>query len=325
MTAGRPWYKRYGGDFIAGTMELSLEEKGAYSIVLDLLYDRAHPIPDDPQYIARVCGCSTRRWKIIRDRLLVADKLYITDDGEHLSNRRFDRESPPSQKTGEKRRKNGAKGGEKSAEKRPKRNENNDIAGEGLEAGQSPESRVHIERESYSSSHSADDAREAAAAAAPDEAVVPSPPVRSDIAAVVPPPRPEIVAAVALLTAARAGLTEGGCPYANLPDDLDIAHARQWLALGADADTARIVAARIGARRAAAGEGPPARLRYLTRAIVESLAAPVTPTPAGGPSHAARPARHDRHTARTAECLDAIYGCGKARILAAGGGSAGGS
>lgn len=34
--AKRPWYKRYPSDFIAGTIGLSLEEKGAYSVCLDL-------------------------------------------------------------------------------------------------------------------------------------------------------------------------------------------------------------------------------------------------------------------------------------------------
>ena len=41
--SARPWYKRYPADFIAGTLQLSLDEKDAYSVVIDLLYDRGAP------------------------------------------------------------------------------------------------------------------------------------------------------------------------------------------------------------------------------------------------------------------------------------------
>ncbi|CAL9915138.1 hypothetical protein LSO9J_80044 [Candidatus Liberibacter solanacearum] len=36
----RPWYKRYPADFISGVLELTLEQKRAYSIIIDLMYDR---------------------------------------------------------------------------------------------------------------------------------------------------------------------------------------------------------------------------------------------------------------------------------------------
>lgn len=74
--SARPWYKRYASDFIAGTISLTLEEAGAYSYIIDLLHDRGGPIPDDAQWIARVCGCSTRKWKTIRQRLIQAGKIY---------------------------------------------------------------------------------------------------------------------------------------------------------------------------------------------------------------------------------------------------------
>src|SRR5688572_31678835 len=50
------WYKRCGADFIHGTMMLTLEEKGAYSLCLDLIYDRGGPIPDDARWLSGVCG-----------------------------------------------------------------------------------------------------------------------------------------------------------------------------------------------------------------------------------------------------------------------------
>ena len=76
----RPWYRRYGSDFIAGTLGLSLEEKGAYSIVLDLIYDRRRPIPDDARYIAGVCGCSVRKWTAIKFKRRFVKLLLIETD-----------------------------------------------------------------------------------------------------------------------------------------------------------------------------------------------------------------------------------------------------
>jgi len=75
----RPWYKRYPSDFITGTINMTLDEKGAYSMVLDLIYDRGGPIADDSQWIARVCGCSTRKWNQLRNRLIELGKIHVND------------------------------------------------------------------------------------------------------------------------------------------------------------------------------------------------------------------------------------------------------
>lgn len=154
----RPWYKRYPADFIAGTLEMSLEEKGAYSMVLDLIYDRGRPIPDDPQWIARVCGCSTRKWNTIRARLIEMGKIN-SEDG-FITNGRASFELL----SGEKERENHAKAARKSHESRLKKSrtspenngelfENNELDEKGQEHArasrvQSLESRVHIDKES---------------------------------------------------------------------------------------------------------------------------------------------------------------------------------
>lgn len=162
----RPWYKRYGADFISGTLSMSLEEKGAYSIVLDLLYDRGEPIPDDPRYIARVCGCSTRKWNTIRERLLEMGKIYLTADGR-ISNRRADRQMPAEDEEAEKLSENGAKsrrkiaerepnGEDKTAENRHDASENKHLAekglGDGLKPNQKPEARKKEDTEANASS-----------------------------------------------------------------------------------------------------------------------------------------------------------------------------
>lgn len=84
----RPWYKRFGGDFVMGTMGMSLEERGAYSLLIDLQHDRGQPLPDDARYLANIMGISTRRWRTIRDRLIGLGKIDERDG--FLSNKRVE-------------------------------------------------------------------------------------------------------------------------------------------------------------------------------------------------------------------------------------------
>ena len=123
--SAHPWYRRYGADFIAGTLGLSLEEKGAYSIILDLIYDRGGPIPDEPRYIAGVCGCSLRKWSAIRDRLISFGKIIVCEG--RITNARAEKEIEISTKTAEKHAENGSKGGRKRAENASPSKENNNI------------------------------------------------------------------------------------------------------------------------------------------------------------------------------------------------------
>ncbi|MCH8112881.1 MAG: YdaU family protein [Proteobacteria bacterium] len=109
--SARPWYKRYPSDFISGTLRMSLEEKGAYSMVLDLIYDCGGPIPDDPQWVARVCGCSTRKWNQIKSKLVEFGKIEVVDG--HIYNARANYELNG-------RRTNGKQVAEKSAKTRDK-------------------------------------------------------------------------------------------------------------------------------------------------------------------------------------------------------------
>ena len=143
--SGRPWYKRYGADFISGTLGLTLEEKGAYSIILDLIYDRGAGIPDEPRYIAGVCGCSVRKWNTIREKLLAAGKITISEG--LISNSRAEKEIEIASKNADERAESGRKGGLKRAENASKSNENNDVGQAELKhtrAFQKPEARVDI-------------------------------------------------------------------------------------------------------------------------------------------------------------------------------------
>jgi uncharacterized protein YdaU (DUF1376 family) len=109
--SGRPWYKRYPADFLHGTSMLSCEEKGAYSVALDLMYDRGGPIPDDAGWLARMCGCTVRKWsQVLRPALLAAGKLRICGDGM-LSNGRMEYETQQAAEAVQVARQSGKRGG----------------------------------------------------------------------------------------------------------------------------------------------------------------------------------------------------------------------
>ena len=123
--ARRPWYKRYPADFIAGTMMLTCEEKGAYNTVLDLIYDRGGPIPEDAQWLGRVAGCSTRRWKQLQKRLVEEGKIEV-ENGQ-IDNARARELRFISEKEREKLAENGAKGAEKTNKKRAENKKTNGL------------------------------------------------------------------------------------------------------------------------------------------------------------------------------------------------------
>lgn len=141
----KPWYRRYGADFVHGCLGLTLEEKGAYSLCLDLIYDRRGPIPDDPRWLAGVCGVSLRKWKSLRQSLIEAGKIY--EKHGHLSNLRAEREIENASKESRKHAENGAKGGQKRAQNASRSKQINALAQAGLEPRarlQNPEAKESL-------------------------------------------------------------------------------------------------------------------------------------------------------------------------------------
>ncbi len=132
------WYKRCGADFIHGTMMLTLEEKGAYSLCLDLIYDRGGPIPDDARWLSGVCGVSMRKWTALRARLLELGKL--TAENGLLTNVRARFELVSMELQARERAEAGAKGGRKRAENAGERHQSNDL-------GQAKPKRIEENRE----------------------------------------------------------------------------------------------------------------------------------------------------------------------------------
>lgn len=84
------WYKRHPDAALQGMMELSLEERGAYNTVLDLIYSNDGSVVDDDKFIAGWLRVDVRVWKRIKSRLIELKKLYV--DNNTLRNHRADRE-----------------------------------------------------------------------------------------------------------------------------------------------------------------------------------------------------------------------------------------
>jgi hypothetical protein len=80
------WYKRDPDAALGGMMGLTLEERGAYNTVLDLIYIHTDKLLDDDRFIAGWCGCDVRIWRRIRGRLIHCGKLSV--DNGYLRNER---------------------------------------------------------------------------------------------------------------------------------------------------------------------------------------------------------------------------------------------
>jgi uncharacterized protein YdaU (DUF1376 family) len=344
----RPWYKRFPGDFLGGTLHLSFEERGAYSLVLDLIYDRGGPVADDAQYLARFLGISVRKWKAIRDRLIAEGKLYA--EGGVLGNRRADRETESNRNEGRMRSKNGADGAaarwspsgdvaEKCPETRSKSapklarkeqgkkteisptfNENNELENVGPSCGPiavSETQRLREDRESCSSVCWTRDS-ENSLASTDDLERVPfpprPPPPGADPGSARTPSSEETARAVALVSAAKEGFKSAGLASNPTPSPRELGAARSWAQAGADPDLTRMVAERIGAKFVARGEPVAPSLAYLNNPIREALTAPLAPV--GASRHEPNRPPVDRHLARTREALDAIDAIGARRMEA---------
>lgn len=115
---GLPYYKAYPRDFIEGTIGMSFELKGAYRLLLDLIYMQAGRLPDDPRYISGLLGCSVRAWKKYRATLVSDGKIYA--ENGIISNFRADKELETLSKLQEVKRENRSGGNKnKDLAKRP--------------------------------------------------------------------------------------------------------------------------------------------------------------------------------------------------------------
>jgi len=88
------FYRRDPGLALAGMAGMSLEERGVYNTVLDLLYLTWRPVEDNAAYIAAHCGCAVQKLNPIIARLVERGKLLrFTEGGQSfISNPAFEAE-----------------------------------------------------------------------------------------------------------------------------------------------------------------------------------------------------------------------------------------
>ena len=88
------FYRRDPGAALAGMAGMSLEERGVYNTIIDLLYLTWRPVEDSRAYIAGHCGCAVQKLNPILGRLIASGKLIrFEDDGQfYISNGKFEAE-----------------------------------------------------------------------------------------------------------------------------------------------------------------------------------------------------------------------------------------
>lgn len=110
------FYRRNPNDALAGMVGMTLEERGVYNTIIDLLYSTWRPVEDSRMFIANWCGCAVQKLNPILDRLIARGKLLRFEEGGvwYISNCRFEAERADV-KGSETTRSGRGKRGEKSA------------------------------------------------------------------------------------------------------------------------------------------------------------------------------------------------------------------
>jgi len=106
----QPWFP---DAHIADTANLTLEEQGAYRLLMDHMWIKRGAIRNDDKEVARMLRISVKRWQKIKGRL--ADYLII--DLGIISQKRVQRDYQRACEISKKNAENGKVGGSRTAEK----------------------------------------------------------------------------------------------------------------------------------------------------------------------------------------------------------------
>jgi uncharacterized protein YdaU (DUF1376 family) len=97
-----PYHRRYHIDALHGYRGLTLEQRGAYTTLLDLIYDGGGPIDNNERWIAGHLNVTVRRAQKLVDELIELRKIYVTSRGQ-ISNHRCEQEIETALKISKKR------------------------------------------------------------------------------------------------------------------------------------------------------------------------------------------------------------------------------
>jgi hypothetical protein len=91
---GQNFYRRDPSKALSGMIGLTLEERGVYNTVLDLLYSTWRPLEDDRAFLANWCGCAVQKLNPIVRRLIEKGRLITFEEGgrNYLSDEAFEAE-----------------------------------------------------------------------------------------------------------------------------------------------------------------------------------------------------------------------------------------
>jgi uncharacterized protein YdaU (DUF1376 family) len=141
----RPWYKHYAADFLNGVDGIGPDTIGCYIVILDMLYDRGEPVPNDARLIGGRLGCSSRLARTLIDRLIGLGKLFQAPLG--LTNIRAEKEITITKLNRLKFVESGSKGGRNRAKRMGETLHSNDLAQGGLKAGSSIRAGYQIKKD----------------------------------------------------------------------------------------------------------------------------------------------------------------------------------
>lgn len=108
-----PMQQWYPDTHIADTANLTLEEQGAYRLLMDNMWIKGGHLRDNDKEIARTLRISVKRWQKIK--LKLAD--YLTIELGLITQKRIQKDYQKACETSKKNKENGKKGGQKTAEK----------------------------------------------------------------------------------------------------------------------------------------------------------------------------------------------------------------
>lgn len=76
---GYHWHKRYHSASLKGMKRLTLEERGAYCTILDLMYEQRAALNNDDVEIAHEMRCSVRKWRTIKAALVAKGRIVVEE------------------------------------------------------------------------------------------------------------------------------------------------------------------------------------------------------------------------------------------------------
>ena len=254
---GLPYYPKYPRDFFDGTIGLPFEVKGAYSMLLDLIYMSGGKLYDDSRFIAGHLNCSVRAWNGYRAALITAGKIRV--ENGIISNFRADKELIIQRSFQDKQRKNASQ---------PKKNNDLDKA-----------------MAQPKGSHTDTDTEEEKKEQQPREEVPSSEADTTD--------RERLLAAMG--ADPISGLI--GPNGRRLGTVADTVEAEKWSAMGISLDRqCAVIAERCAAMRRTNPHWTPGRFAYFNGAMADLAAARSAPMPTGTAKHSERDAKLARYS-----------------------------